>query len=436
MYKMEKKLCTSFILFVLFCTPSLVYTTTVQSLEQYLVTYNGSVLIDSDIIIPDDYPTIQQGIDNAQPGDTIFVRSGRYRENIVINKEKISIRGENKFDTIIDGGKITDTLEIMTSNVTIQGFTIINGWNEDPYLWDVSGIKIFSPDVTINDNIITLNRLGINVLATATNLIITNNTFIDDGILLGNWEYTFHVRKESFLHTITNNTVNGRPLYYYKNHHDFIVPYDAGQVILAGCTNVTVKNLYITSTDFAIILGDCHRCIIKNVVVDKTDGEIILFLSENNTLENNSASRSLHGICLDYESHNNTVRNNTVSDNWVGLSAMNNASNNLFCNNTVLNNNVGIMLIRQAHHNVISENEIIGGIYGIRLAASDNNVITNNSLRNNRISASFQSCLKNSWQHNYWNRPRLLPKIIFGSRIFGKIVIPWINIDPYPARVL
>jgi len=436
MYKKKRKSYTSFMLFFFIFMSPAVFCTSVQPLQQQPVTDIGSSLVDSEIIIPDDYPTIQEGIDNAVPGDTILVRSGRYKENLRVNKAGLLIIGENKFDTIIDGGKITDTIEITANNITIQGFSIINGWNIDPYLWDVSGIKIFSSEVTINENIITLNRLGINVIETAMNLVITNNTFIDDGILLGNWEYTSTLNKESFLHTITNNTVNGRPLYYYKNQRDFIVPNDAGQVILASCTNVTVEDLYITCTDFPLILGDCHQCSIKNVIVDKTDGEIILFLSENNTLENISASRSLHGICLDYESHNNTVRNNTVSENWVGLSAMNNASNNHFYNNTVEHNTVGMMLTRQAHHNTISENTIVSCVYGIRVSYSDDNVLTNNILKNNRIAASFTGCSQNIWQHNYWNRPRFLPKIIFGSTLLGRIMIPWINVDLHPAMVL
>ncbi len=41
-------------------------------------------LFDADIIIPDDYPTIQEGIDQADPYSNIFVRSGVYKENIVI----------------------------------------------------------------------------------------------------------------------------------------------------------------------------------------------------------------------------------------------------------------------------------------------------------------------------------------------------------------
>jgi len=39
------------------------------------------VKFSSTIIVPDDYPTIQQAVDNARDGDTIFARNGTYPEN-------------------------------------------------------------------------------------------------------------------------------------------------------------------------------------------------------------------------------------------------------------------------------------------------------------------------------------------------------------------
>ena len=45
--------------------------------------------------VPDDYPTIQAAIDAANPGDTVFVRSGRYVENLVISRE-LRLEGEDR----------------------------------------------------------------------------------------------------------------------------------------------------------------------------------------------------------------------------------------------------------------------------------------------------------------------------------------------------
>jgi parallel beta-helix repeat protein len=70
------------------------------------------------------YSSIQQAINNARDGDTIFVSSGTYREHLVVNKS-LSLVGENKDTTIIDGGGTGNVLLVKTVNNTfISDFTI------------------------------------------------------------------------------------------------------------------------------------------------------------------------------------------------------------------------------------------------------------------------------------------------------------------------
>ena len=82
------------------------------------------------IIVPDDYPTIQEAINSASPGDTIYVRAGTYNENVVVNKS-VSLVGENRATTIIDveGRWATPyygAVQVIVNNVKISGFTIRN----------------------------------------------------------------------------------------------------------------------------------------------------------------------------------------------------------------------------------------------------------------------------------------------------------------------
>lgn len=225
---------------------------------------------DWDIIVPDDYLTIQDAINNSNINDRIFVRDGIYQENIIVDKNGLLIQGENKFKTILDGSKIKDTVNIESPNVTIQGFTITNGWNEDKTLWDLSGIRVSSSNVAIMGNRINSNRLGVNVLTLVSNITITDNQFIDDSIIIGNYVYSCKSKKEDFIHNINNNTVNGKPLYYFKNKCDFTLPNDAGQVILGNCSNITIKNMYFSHADFPIILGFCSNCTIENIRAEDT----------------------------------------------------------------------------------------------------------------------------------------------------------------------
>jgi parallel beta-helix repeat protein len=76
------------------------------------------------------YTTIQEAINANETQDfqTIFVDAGKYYENIVVNKS-VSIIGENKWTTIIDGNNKGDAVYIESKNVQISGFTITNDLN-------------------------------------------------------------------------------------------------------------------------------------------------------------------------------------------------------------------------------------------------------------------------------------------------------------------
>ena len=78
------------------------------------------------IVVPDDYPTIQEAVNNASNGDTVYVRQGAYVENIIINKS-ISLAGENKSMTVIDGNGTGTTVTEKAFNASIEGFAITNG---------------------------------------------------------------------------------------------------------------------------------------------------------------------------------------------------------------------------------------------------------------------------------------------------------------------
>ena len=75
---------------------------------------------------PSNYTKIQDAIDNASDGDTVYVYDdlSPYMENIRINKQ-ISVIGENKDTTIINGVTGQDhAVRISSKNVIINEFTI------------------------------------------------------------------------------------------------------------------------------------------------------------------------------------------------------------------------------------------------------------------------------------------------------------------------
>ena len=92
------------------------------------------------ILIPENYSTIQEGIDVASDGDTILVGPGTYIENIIINKNIILKSVQGAEATIIDGnnnGTVVMINQHSTSeyygypdihaDVVLDGFTIQGG---------------------------------------------------------------------------------------------------------------------------------------------------------------------------------------------------------------------------------------------------------------------------------------------------------------------
>ncbi len=92
------------------------------------------------INVPDDYPTIQQGIDASLDGDTVLVQPGTYIENINFSARNIVVgslfltTGDASYisSTIIDGnswGSVVIFEYGEDSRAVIAGFTIQNGFS-------------------------------------------------------------------------------------------------------------------------------------------------------------------------------------------------------------------------------------------------------------------------------------------------------------------
>ena len=98
---------------------------------KYLVPFIFVAFIHTTIInIPGDYSTIQEGINNSVDGDMVLVSPGTYFENINFNGKNISLIGENRETTTIDGGQNGSVVTFQsgeTSAAILRHFRITNG---------------------------------------------------------------------------------------------------------------------------------------------------------------------------------------------------------------------------------------------------------------------------------------------------------------------
>ncbi len=130
------------------------------------------------------YTSIQDAIDNASNGDTVFVFSNTtpYYENVVVD-ETINLIGEDRQTTFIDGGGFGNVVDITVDLVNISGFTIQNSGGDSFN----GGIRIGSNDNTISDNNISSNNMdGIWLDFSSDNIISDNHINLngDDAIVL------------------------------------------------------------------------------------------------------------------------------------------------------------------------------------------------------------------------------------------------------------
>jgi parallel beta-helix repeat protein len=316
------------------------------------------------IIVPDNYTTIQEAVDNANDNDTVFVRNGTYHEHVGVSK-KVLLIGEDRDTTIIDGNG-TGTVVQLGTNVTITNFTIRNG-EYGVKIWNYGVVPVYSGNV-VNDTKIMNNRYGaILIRACANNTIINNlivnntlfgihlwhsgyntminNTVVNNGhgidfygnskgnILRNNkmtdntYNFGLILRDETrnFLMGTSSkpgivndvdpsNTVNGKPIYYLVNRSDEQIPSDAGYIWLNNCTNIAIKGCNLSNNLQGILLLFTNNAsIINNNITNNAYGIYVGIYSSNNTLMGNILEDNVNGIYLDDFSKLTTMRNNNIS---------------------------------------------------------------------------------------------------------------------------
>ena len=145
----------------------------------------------------------------------------------------------------VTGNEITgcyDGVRAYRSDGTVvRGNTITGNGGYGVYLG-------YSDNVVVEDNYIAGNGdIGL-CLSGCTGVIVRRNTLLNDGLLIsGFWQEHYDS------HTITDNTVNGKPIYYVVGASGYTVPSGAGEVIVASSSSVLVKDLSFSGTDVGVI---------------------------------------------------------------------------------------------------------------------------------------------------------------------------------------
>ena len=312
---------------------------------------------------PGNYSSIGLAIRDAHNGDTVFVYEGSYDGLVTINKQ-ISVIGESKYGTVIYRGGSGDCVNITTDNVRLQGFTVRNGGQGHDYPND-AGVEVHADNAWIED-IASLNvNYGIWVRDSDNATIINctlNNDYdciwlfkAKDCFLRGNNMSGASIVidgnvVEHVLHDIdTSNSVNGKPVYYYKNTGGVTVPSGAGQIIFANCSWCVVENQNIAHvTDGVEILFSRSITVKSNRFYDTVDFGVRLAFSSSCSIINNEFDNNPIGIGLmsggiwieNMGGHcwGILIRNNDIKNSWYQGVRMDHAYRTCMSKNNFENN--------------------------------------------------------------------------------------------------
>ena len=209
------------------------------------------------------YPSqsIQEVINSAEYGDTIFVHAGIYYEHVVVDKA-LSLIGENRDTAIIDGNGTGFIFQInRTTNVVIESLTLQN--------CQAAVFLLVSNRCRVSGNVIkNCSWYGVWVH-------YSENNFIDSNVIEMTWE----------------------GIYLYPSEN-----------------NIAYGNIFHNNSEAAIEIAFCsHNSILENSIVQNPVG-LKLYHAYNNSIAANVLQNNEKGICLT-NSNNNTMYHNNFINN-------------------------------------------------------------------------------------------------------------------------
>jgi parallel beta-helix repeat protein len=248
---------------------------------------------------PGNYSTIQQAINDADEGDTVFVYddSSPYLENVLVDKS-INLIGEDRDTTVIDGHKNGHVVFIITDRVNLSGFTIINGVGG----FIRSGVNVKANYTIISKNIIRDNYWGIGIWNNNEGPVFTlSGNIISDNKIISN-----SAKGISIHHSISSRIENNIISY---NAQDGIIMRICHDIIIAGNE---IKN----NKDGIDMYQDCYRNDIyfNNFTFNRRSCINLLEVGNNNIYRNNFIGNLWRNVKLKYNIRD--IRKNNWYENY------------------------------------------------------------------------------------------------------------------------
>jgi len=275
------------------------------------------------------------------------------------------------------------------------------------------GIYIMGTNNTVKNNTLENSGTGIGVGGRHTN--VYENKMNHTGIFLFVGDKVPDREGFSLQNISTNNTVDGKPVYYIKDVGHTTVPVDAGEVIAVNVSYVDMDNLKINNStvaielmysnnvsinhgtfrwnnEYSIFAGFTEYVRIENSTMD--DGELNVYQSNHCIIRNNEIMNELDGNGLGiYDVDYVMIEHNDVYNNEFAING--DGNHYVIAHNRIWNHtNYGVYLSgedMQVHNNTIANSHT-----GLTMDSLDYSVIENNTISEN----NYRGIYIYTGQHN------------------------------------
>lgn len=346
------------------------------------------------------FKTIKMAISSANPGDTILVYKGIYKEkNLDIDKPLVLIGIDRP---VLDGEFKNEILSFRASNITLKGFKIMNSGQDE--VKNIGALRLYDSEYsTIEDNIFENNYFGITI-------------------------------QRGYKVLVKNNKIYGRESQSQEKTGNGIHAWASREIVIEGN--------YLTNNKDGIYLEKVTKSTIsKNTSKRNLRYGLHFMFANDNHYYKNIFDHNEAGVAVMY-SNNVDMTENHFMNNWGDGSygiLLKDISFGMIKHNYFENNTTAIFMDGATKLD-FNENIFSNNGWGLKINASSmENRFAFNSFKGNTFDVSTNSHFGTStFKENYWDKYEGydLNKDNIGDVPYHPLSLYSVLVENYPAIML